>query len=1070
MFHAPRLNGRVIRIRQFEQSPLRQLCGVLIAVLAGATFVHGGLQTTISRSGSVNGSSNISHFRTTSVSAGSLSIPLNSVLQGRILDSNGAPLPAVKVTAINVDTNISRSVQSDTAGFYQFSAMPVGAYQITSQLIGFQTQVVENVRLEVGRTVVLNLQLAVGSISEEVRIESSTALVNLENVSVGQIINERTVQEIPLNGRYFVDLGLLIPGSVTPPQNGNLSRPTRGGGSMGLNTSGNREDTVNFQINGINLNDQLNNVLTFNPPLTSVREFKIDNSTFSAEYGRNSGAVINVATRSGTRDFHGELYEFLRNDALDARNFFNFASPDPPPFKRNQFGGAIGGPVIFPRFGEGGTPAWSGKDSTFFFFTYESLQQRQGVDLNTVVLSDAQRSSVTDPVIRRLVETLPRANIIDSSGVARFNGSSPASGDVRQWTLDLSHNFSAKDSLHGYYANQNFTRNEPTSLATTIPGFGSVQISLSQILTVNETHVFSPNLVNEVRFGFNRIDSDTKPAVEINPASFGINNGVDIPIGLPQMTVSGAFSFGGPARLPAERKDTTVILSNTVSYTFGTHSLKFGGEYRLFNNYNSTQDTGAFIFPNIPAFIAGNANSFAITLGDVIFEIRQHAFGSFIQDSFKWRPNFTLDLGFRYDLYVAPFELDNRSIVFDPATVSLLRVGRDIDKIYLSNKTNFQPRVGFAWDPFKDGKTSVRAAYGIYVEQPLANAATFPSQNRPLVTPLLFTGPVRLDNAITLATAAGLVMVTVDHNYKNSNVQSWNLNVQREVAPNLALMIGYFGSKGTHLRIARNINQPLNGVRPFQNLSQASPELPGTPLGNIVYIEGSANSSYNALWSTLTKRFARGLQLNASYTWSKSIDYNSFSSPANAVTVQNSYDVRNDRGLSDFDAGHRLVLSSIYELPFKGNRMKEGWQIGAIVQLQTGNPVNIVTNSSTVNGIANTVRPDVVGPVNTVGLVERWFDPTSFVAVPRFGNLGRNVIIGPGFSNIDLSILKNTKINERVRLQFRAEFFDAFNKANFGQPGRIVGSASFGQVTNTRFPTGDSGSSRQMQLVFKLIF
>jgi hypothetical protein len=327
-----------------------------------------------------------------------------------------------------------------------------------------------------------------------------------------------------------------------------------------------------------------------------------------------------------------------------------------------------------------------------------------------------------------------------------------------------------------------------------------------------------------------------------------------------------------------------------------------------------------------------------------------------------------------------------------------------------------------------------------------------------------------LDNALTLATAAGLALVTTDRNYKNSNVQSWNLNLQRELAPNLAFMIGYFGSKGTHLRIARNINQPINGEQPFQRLSLSSPELPGTALGNIVNLEGSANSSYNALWSTLTNRFSRGLQFSVSYTWSKSIDYNSLTSPANSVTVQNSYDVRNDRGLSDFDARHRLVLNAIYELPFRGNKFKEGWQVGAIVQSQTGNPVNLVISSGSINGIANTVRPDVVGSITNVGLVERWFDTSAFVALPRFGNLGRNVVIGPGFNNIDISLLKNTKVNERLRVQFRAECFDVLNKASFVQPGRVVGSANFGQIINTRFPTGDSGSSRQMQFVLKLMF
>jgi len=353
-------------------------------------------------------------------------------------------------------------------------------------------------------------------------------------------------------------------------------------------------------------------------------------------------------------------------------------------------------------------------------------------------------------------------------------------------------------------------------------------------------------------------------------------------------------------------------------------------------------------------------------------------------------------------------------------------------------------------------------------EQPMINAVQPTVGNPPLATPLAFAGTVRLDNAINLATAAGLAPFTVDHGYRNSYVQSWNLNVQREIRSNLVVKSGYFGSKGAHLRISRNINQPTTGVRPYPRLSSSSPILPGAILGNITQIEGTGNSSYNALWTTIEQRFSHGAQLNASYTWSKSIDYNSLSSTG--TSVQNSYDASGDRGLSDFDARHRFVLSAIYELPFKGNVIKEGWQLACIFQLQSGSPLNIVVADSTVNGVPNTLRPDVAGPVEIIGNVERWFDTNPFVPVARFGNLGRNVIIGPGFNNVDFSVLKNFQLDEKRYLQFRFEAFDLFNHANFGQPGRVVGSAAFGRITNTRFPTGDSGSSRQLQFALKFIF
>jgi hypothetical protein len=282
------------------------------------------------------------------------------------------------------------------------------------------------------------------------------------------------------------------------------------------------------------------------------------------------------------------------------------------------------------------------------------------------------------------------------------------------------------------------------------------------------------------------------------------------------------------------------------------------------------------------------------------------------------------------------------------------------------------------------------------------------------------------------------------------------------------LTAGYFGSKGTHLIVRRNINQPVNGSRPFPALSPSSPILPGTALGNITQVESAGNSSYNGLWVTATQRLHQGLQFIASYTLSKSLDYNSFST--GGVIGQDSYNLRGDRGLSDFDARHRFVISSTYDLPFKGNRFVDGWQIAAVIQLQSGSPINIVTSDSTVNGIANTLRPDVSGPIEILGEVERWFDTSVFTAVGRFGNLGRNVVIGPGFRNTDIAITKNINLNEEVRLQFRTEIFDVFNHANFGPPGSVVGTPAFGRIVSTRFPTGESGSSRQIQFALKMDF
>jgi hypothetical protein len=358
--------------------------------------------------------------------------------------------------------------------------------------------------------------------------------------------------------------------------------------------------------------------------------------------------------------------------------------------------------------------------------------------------------------------------------------------------------------------------------------------------------------------------------------------------------------------------------------------------------------------------------------------------------------------------------------------------------------------------------------YGLAVDQPGTTAVSGTAGNPPFAIPLTAAGSIRLDRAIEQTQAVALAPVTVDPEFRNASVQSWNVNLQRQLAGNLVAIVGYFGSRGRNLRISRNINQPVGGQRPFPALSPSSPILPGAPLGNITQVENSAFSSYHALWISAGQRLWRGLQFDASYTWGKSLDTNSLNS--SGFAVQDGYDMPNEYGLSDFDAGHRLVLSAMYEFPFGRHWLTRGWQLAGVVQSQSGNPVNIVTNNSTLNGLANTVRPDVTGPIRMIGSVDQWFDPSVFVAVDRFGNLGRNVVIGPSFHTTDLSIVRNLRLTTHARLQLRVDVFDLFNHPNLGPPGNIVGSPTFGKITRTRFPTGEAGSSRQIQLAAKLSF
>src|SRR5436190_16780406 len=577
-----------------------------------------------------------------------------ATLQGTVKDQKSEMVAGAKVTARNQATGIERTTQTDSEGNYQFAALPVGNYKVDVEMQGFKRQLLEDLTIEVGRTVVRDFTLEVGGLEQKVNVTADTSVIETTTTSVGQVINQRTVQEIPLNGRHFVDLGLLIPGSVTPPQNGFLTAPLRGQGSFGLNTAGGREDTVNFMINGINLNDMVQNQITFQPSINTVQEFKADNSTFSAEYGRNSGAIINIATRSGANDYHGEFFEFFRNSALDARNFFE-RTTEPAPFKRNQFGFNVGGPVNLPHFGEGGPVlGYKGKNKTFFFFSYEGLRQRQGLTISGVTVpTDAQRAAVTDPVILKLLPLIPRANV----GVSGFAGSATAPVNIDQWTADVNHEIGINDRLHGYYAIQRDQRGEPTLQGNSVPGFGDTRSSRRQILTLNETHTFSSAVVNEARFGFNRIHIIFDPNAHLNPLEFGIRNGVTAPIGISQMTVTGTgLNFGGPTGFPQGRSDTTFVVSDTLNYLRGSHSLKFGGKCRRFYQNNTNKDTGAFAFANMAAFLDGTANTFTVTLGDVSTAIAQGALGFFVQDNYKVRSNFNLELGFRYDWLMSPTE------------------------------------------------------------------------------------------------------------------------------------------------------------------------------------------------------------------------------------------------------------------------------------------------------------------------------------------------------------------------------------------------------------------------------
>ncbi len=731
------------------------------------------------------------------------------------------------------------------------------------------------------------------------------------------------------------------------------------------------------------------------------------------------------------------------------------------------------------------------KNKTFYFFSYEGLRHVQGVDLNSGVLTEAQRAGVTDPLARRLLQYIPAGNTTDANGQARLLASGIAPVNIDQYTIDVRHTLARNDDLHGYYAFQRDLRQEPNAQGNTVPGFGDQRGAHRQIMTLNETHIFNQTLVNEARAGFNRINISFNPSVVVNPADLGISNGINFPIALPQISITGlGLNIGGPAGFPQGRTVTTAVASDTATYLRGSHIVKFGGEFRRTSVSTFTNDPGTFTYATVAAFQTGLGNAFNITLGDRAVDLKINTIGAFVQDSISLGPRVKLDVGLRYDYIGAPTEPNNKLVLFDAAQVALLRLGSGIDQPH-RNGSDFQPRFGIIWSPTADGKLAVRGAYAVMINQTNTGYIAGSGSNPPLAVPLNVAGAVRLDSALATAQASGLAPTTTNPDFAPGRMQTWNVNVEREFGAT-GFMVGYFGSHGDRLRIPININQFVNGVRPYPRLSATSPISPGAVLGNITEVESAGWSNYKGLWLTANRRMSKGVQLSASYTLSKSTDTNSYDA---GLTAQDSFDLAGSEGPSDFDTRHRFSLNGTYELPFHGNRLADGWQLTGVLQMQTGNPLNVLTNINTFTGVG-TVRPDLIGDPAIVGSQTQWFansvcDPrvaaggvgactsSSVFALPinaagvtHFGNLPRNAILGPGFSDVDLSLIKNVKLAGSSRVQLRVEVFNLFDVANLGQPGRvaIVGSTAFGVITNTRFATGDSGSSRQVQFAAKFLF
>ena len=1028
----------------------------------------------------------------------------SATLSGTVTDPTGAVVPAAHVKVHSLATGAERDLTTDAAGLYVAPSLQPGDYEVDATAPGFSTYRVQKVTLDVAQTVTVNMKLAVSSAGETVQVESTASLIEADTITVGQVIDRNTVQELPLNGRHFLDLTVLTPGGVVAPTSGSLTASSRGLGANSFITAGNREDSVNFQINGINLNDISQNQITFQPSISTTSEFKINNSTFSAEYGRSDGSIVTVATRSGTNSFHGEVFDYFRNEALDARNYFNrnfnpstglplvANTGNKAPLKRNNFGVSVGGPI------------W--RNHTFFFFSYEGLRQHQGILQNSPVFSAAQQAAfkanaAAEPIAAAFAALVPLPN--SGSNYVSFT---PGPVQIDQYTGDVLDQIGTNDSVHGFYAFQKDVRTEPALQGDTLPGWGDNRAAHRQIGTLQYVHIFSPNVTNEARLGFNRIAIAFNPANTINPASLGIVDGLSGSVGIPQTTLTDVgFTIGGPSGFPQGRDTTTGILSDTVTMLKGHHQIKWGGEFRRYLYYSFTGNIGSMSLTS--ANLANDVTPvFSIQPNIIDYRIYADAASGFIQDNYKALPGLTFEYGVRFEWNGTPLEGKNRISIFNPANVTLTQAGTNgvpANGAYKQNY-NLEPRLGFAYDVGGLGRTVIRGAYGYLVDQPVAGTVSVLTGNPPFTTAVSYSNsaaPISLGNLYNNAKAAsGFALGWVNPHFKNAYVESFNFNVQQALPWGLVSSVGYYGSVGRHLLIITNANQ-ASGVpgsaRPFTTLATNSPVAPGASIAsNITERNSIGSSNYNAMWAVLSKNMHNGLQFSMNYEYSKSMDINSLGSQGVAV-LPDSNNPSENYGRSDFDVRHHYAGTAIYALPFKSNRFISGYRLETIFQYQTGNPVNIVASSDGFNGNSGVIRPNLLGPIvhsrqqlagvanvtyfqNPAGAVCTLATTTSACVYQivqnaagvytGLGNAQRNAGTGPGYADLDLSGEKETKIFEGLSFILRADAFDIFNHPNFGQPSGNVQSASFGQITATRFATSDGGSSRQLQISGKFTF
>jgi hypothetical protein len=1092
---------------------------------------------------------------------------------GTVTDSSGAAVSGATVSVKNTGTGLLRTVTTDDDGNYSAPELPIGTYSVTVEKSGFKAGLVSGISVEVSTERRADVALQPGDVSQIVEVSGDT-LPQVESTSntLGGIIESTVVTNLPVNGRDYQKLIFLVPGVAGSPD-----QITDSPGSFGVfSVNGARGRANNFLLDGTDMNDGYRNDPAINEagvfgtpatilPIEAIAELRVL-SNFEPEYGRSAGGVVNIVTKSGINDIHGTGFEFLRNNALDARNFFNQVGTPQNPFHNNQFGGAIGGPIH--------------RDKTFFFVDYEAMREK-GAESSTACVPTAQdiataaaaNGGTVNPVVAALLakNPWPAPNLGGSCLSNGADGQTPVTADVSLATpfsnrvdsaiVKIDHNINANNLLTGRYYIGDSTQSFPLALVSggLVPGYNTSTPTRVQLVSISYVSTLTPSIVSEARLGWNRFAEGFFPQDRsFNPTSIGLDtigpgtaNAAPYNFGLPKISISGLAPLGADNGDPRQRVDTNWHYIDNISWKLGKHDIKFGYEFRrtsisqMFNRgfrgtlAFSTQTnaaTGLVTETGLQEFLAGTPTGGSQRQGDTNRNTFENSHAGYIQDSYRWKKNVTLNFGVRYDYFGLIQEKHGNFTNVDTATGFGVLVGQG--RLYQPDYNNWGPRVSVAWDVTGKGKTVVRAGYGIFYDAfsqdmfmghlPF-NSGFDPGPAysgfgpNPISSANVNPGPFASSTPVYGAASAMGDAFGVDPNIRTPYMQNFNLNFQQEINRKTVFQIGYVGSNGHKLLRFRDINQPTQAQIDAADLacncilSYGVPRhYPTSPFFYINYQEGSANSNYNALQTSLRVTDWHGFTTTLNYTWSHSIDdasdgedYVPNASQPNDSTAL----IGSNRGNSNFDVRNRLTWNFVYQFPnHKGSwqRVTDGWGLNGIVTAQSGQPFQLNYNfeddfDGSGEGFA---RPQVVGPIHYSSDPAQFLDLTSF-AIPctypaaggtgfanscipgtrHFGNEGRNSLIGPHFRQFDFSIFKDTAITERIKLELRFEAYNLFNHPNFANPylpSFIADAAANGIGSNGRSlgalrltATGDvgigypflgSGGPRGLQVAAKISF